>query len=187
MIKKTFLIASLGVITLFASCNQSSTAANPKEQTAAANVITQNLKDKDGNAIQLIFDNNKDEVTINYKNETSVLKSQKAASGMWYKNDSYELRGKGNDLTLVKGNQIIYEHADEIVEIVAKSNNGDVLNMTFNNTAGTVKAYLNGGEQIDLEEQKAASGIWYKNDHYELSGKGDHYQLLKDGKTVFSN
>lgn len=53
--------------------------------------------------------------------------------------------------------------------------------MIFNNTDGTVKAYLNGGEQIDLLEQKSASGIWYKNDHYELSGEGDKYELLKDG------
>jgi len=63
----------------------------------------------------------------------------------------------------------------------------DVLNLTFNNTEGTVKAYLNGGEQIDLVEQKSASGIWYKNETYELSGKGDKYQLKKSGKTVFEN
>lgn len=63
----------------------------------------------------------------------------------------------------------------------------DVLNMTFNNSQGTVKAYLNGGEQIDLKEKKAASGIWYANDHYELSGKGNHYELKKDGKIIFKN
>ncbi|MBJ7883135.1 lysozyme inhibitor, partial [Gelidibacter salicanalis] len=49
------------------------------------------------------------------------------------------------------------------------------------------KAYLNGGEQINLVEEKAASGIWYKNDHYQLQGKGDSYELTKDGKIVFKN
>lgn len=59
--------------------------------------------------------------------------------------------------------------------------------MTFNNTVGAVKAYLNGGEQIDLVEEKAASGIWYKNDHYELIGKGNSYILSKDGDIIFEN
>ena len=35
--------------------------------------------------------------------------------------------------------------------------------MTYNNTTNKVKVYLNGGEEIELEGQKAASGIWHKN------------------------
>jgi hypothetical protein len=38
-----------------------------------------------------------------------------------------------------------------------------------------------------LHAQKAASGIWYKNDLYELRGKGDNVELTKDGITVFKN
>ncbi|WP_188050538.1 MliC family protein [Flavobacterium sp. GP15] len=68
-----------------------------------------------------------------------------------------------------------------------KDKNGQTLDLTFNNTENTVKAYLNGGEQIDLVGEKPASGIWYKNDQYELRGKGDHLTLTKDGKTVFEN
>lgn len=59
--------------------------------------------------------------------------------------------------------------------------------MTFNNTTNTAKIYLNGGEQIELIGQKPASGIWYKNDQYELRGKGEEVELTKDGKTVFKN
>ena len=47
--------------------------------------------------------------------------------------------------------------------------------------------YLNGGEQIDLVAEKAASGIWYKNDVYELRGKGEKLELSKDGIIVFKN
>ena len=140
-----------------------------------------------GNKLDMTFDNSKDIVTITFKGETAELTAQKAASGIWYKNDHLELIGKGNDITLSKDDQVIFKHQDDKVAIETKSDKGDVLNMTFNNTEGTVKAYLNGGEQIDLVEQKSASGIWYKNDHYELTGKGDKYELQKDGKTVFKN
>ena len=59
--------------------------------------------------------------------------------------------------------------------------------MSYNNTTNSVKVYLDGGEELELAGQKPASGIWYKNDHYELRGKGENLELTKDGKTVFKN
>ena len=76
-------------------------------------------------------------------------------------------------------------HEDVIVQSSLKDKDGQTLDMTFNNTTNTAKIYLNGGEQIDLEGQTHASGIWYKNDKYELRGKGDSVELIKDGETVF--
>lgn len=193
MTKHLLIIGTIATAILMTSCNQQTknetSKANETEATSKSseNIVTQNLTDKDGNKLNLVFNNTKDNVTITYKGETAELPNQKPASGIWYKNDHYELSGKGNDITLTKDGQVIFEHQDDKVEIVAKSEKGDVLNMNFNNSDGTLKAYLNGGEQIDLVEQKSASGIWYKNDHYELSGKGDKYELLKDGKTVFQN
>lgn len=192
--KKAFLFSTaIATTILITSCNQQAknetSEANKTEATSKTSddIVKQSLTDKSGNKLDLSFDNSKDIVTINFKGETSELQSQKPASGIWYKNDHYELSGKGNDITLIKDGKTVFEHMDDKVEIEAKNDKGDVLRMTFNNTDGTVKAYLNGGEQIDLVEQKSASGIWYKNDHYELSGKGDNYELLKDGKTVFQN
>lgn len=193
MTKQIFILASITVATLLASCNQQQKQENTEgvktEVTAKSSddIVTQSLTDNAGNKLDMTFDNSKDIVTITFKGETAELTAQKAASGIWYKNDHLELIGKGNDITLSKDDQVIFKHQDDKVAIEAKSDKGDVLNMTFNNTEGTVKAYLNGGEQIDLVEQKSASGIWYKNDHYELTGKGDKYELQKDGKTVFKN
>lgn len=193
MTKKIFILASITVATFLASCNQQQKQENTEgvktEVTAKSSddIVTQSLTDNAGNKLDMTFDNSKDIVTITFKGETAELTAQKAASGIWYKNDHLELIGKGNDITLSKDDQVIFKHQDDKVAIEAKSDKGDVLNMTFNNTEGTVKAYLNGGEQIDLVEQKSASGIWYKNDHYELTGKGDKYELQKDGKTVFKN
>ncbi|MBV2228064.1 MAG: MliC family protein [Sphingobacterium mizutaii] len=193
MTKQIFILASITVATFLASCNQQQKQENTEgvktEVTAKSSddIVTQSLTDNAGNKLDMTFDNSKDIVTITFKGETAELTAQKAASGIWYKNDHLELIGKGNDITLSKDDQVIFKHQDDKVAIEAKRDKGDVLNMTFNNTEGTVKAYLNGGEQIDLVEQKSASGIWYKNDHYELTGKGDKYELQKDGKTVFKN
>ncbi|ASW76175.1 hypothetical protein CJF12_19140 [Chryseobacterium piperi] len=73
---------------------------------------------------------------------------------------------------------------DDIVKSTAKDKSGKVLDMSFNNTKNTATLVFN-GETIELEGQKPASGIWYKNDHYELRGKGEEIELSKDGNVIF--
>ncbi|QBA20569.1 hypothetical protein EU348_04980 [Chryseobacterium indologenes] len=87
---------------------------------------------------------------------------------------------KPSDSAAVSGTQ------DEIVKSTSKDKNGKTLDMTFNNTKNTATVVFN-NETIELQGQKPASGIWYKNDHYELRGKGEEIELTKDGKTVFKN
>lgn len=192
MANKILVIAMLTVLFLN-SCKETPTQESAETTTLETfkngvdDIVTSTFTDKDGKKLELTFNNTKGTATLSLNGETIELVAQKSASGIWYKNENYELRGKGNDIQLTKDGNVIFEHQDDKVNVEAKNNNGDVLNMTFNNTEGTVKAYLNGGAQIDLVEEKAASGIWYKNDHYELRGKGDNYTLKKDGKTVFNN
>ncbi|MFZ1611565.1 MAG: MliC family protein [Chitinophagales bacterium] len=192
MANKILVIAMLTVLFLN-SCKETPTQESAENTTSETfkngvdDIVTSTFTDKDGKKLELTFNNTKGTATLSLNGETIELVAQKSASGIWYKNENYELRGKGNDIQLTKDGNVIFEHQDDKVNVEAKNNNGDVLNMTFNNTEGTVKAYLNGGAQIDLVEEKAASGIWYKNDHYELRGKGDNYTLKKDGKTVFNN
>lgn len=189
--KKTMIIATLTVLFLSA-CKQNNKQENTDRTTEKVENISEAIIkttsiNKDGEKLELLFNNTLGTVTLDFNNETIELISQKPASGIWYKNNQYELRGKGNDITLKKDGKVIFEHQDDIVLIEAKNDKGDVLTMTFNNTEGTVKAFLNGGEQIDLVQEKAASGIWYKNEQYELSGKGKSYTLLKDGDIIFKN
>ncbi|MBK7110134.1 MAG: MliC family protein [Bacteroidetes bacterium] len=192
MANKILVIAMLTVLFLN-SCKETPTQESAENTTSETfkngvdDIVTSTFTDKDGKKLELTFNNTKGTATLSLNGETIELVAQKSASGIWYKNENYELRGKGNDIQLTKDGNVIFEHQDDKVNVEAKNNLGDVLNMTFNNTEGTVKAYLNGGAQIDLVEKKAASGIWYKNDHYELRGKGDNYTLKKDGKTVFNN
>lgn len=173
------------------SCNNSTSetviSAQDSIPQSSENIIQKSITDDAGKTLEMTFDNNKGIVVIRFEGETSELTQQRMGSGIRYQNDRFELLGKGNDITLIKDGKTVFVHEDQKVEVKAKSKDGSVLNMTFNNTDGTVKAYLNGGDEIDLKEQKSASGIWYTNDHYELRGKGDSYELKKDGSTIFNN
>ncbi len=191
---RTLFVIAILVASIAMSCGN----CNVKDQNATeettetvavdtSNVVNLSFVDAEGNNIDVIFDNDKDVAIVNYLGEESVLASQKPASGFCYANENYEVQGKGNDIVITKAGQVIYAHEDEIVTWQAKNEKGDVLDMVFNNTVGEVKVYLNGGEQIDLKAKTAASGIWYANDNYELSGKGDHYQLKKGDEVVFEN
>ncbi|MBE4947663.1 MliC family protein [Chryseobacterium culicis] len=106
---------------------------------------------------------------------TSCNKEKKATDGSTTVDS---ITSKPSDSAAVAGTQ------DEIVKSTSKDKNGKTLDMTFNNTKNTATVVFN-NETIELQGQKPASGIWYKNDHYELRGKGEEIELTKDGKTVF--
>lgn len=163
------------------------TTSDSVENTVTEDIVTMKSTDKDGKELNIAFNNTQGTATIDFEGETAELTTQKAASGFWYANDTYELQGKGNDVMLIKDGNLVFEHQDDIVNSSLKNAKGETLDMTFNNTDNTVKVYVNGGDQIELKGERAASGIWYKNDHYELRGKGDNLELTKDGETVFKN
>lgn len=191
--KKTILTITMLAALFLASCKDNANKDNAEKTTTETventkdDIVTSTSTNKDGDMLKMTFNNTKGTATVNFNDETIELNQEKSGSGIWYKNNTYELRGKGNDIQLTKDGNVVFKHEDDVVKTEAKNKKGDVLTMTFNNNEGTVKAYLNGGEQIDLTQKKAASGIWYNNDNYELRGKGDNYTLTKDGKIIFEN
>lgn len=186
MKKHWILHTFLATLLLITSCKQPS-ISNNSNQEVTDNIISQSITNEEGSTLDMVFDNNQDIVTITFEGETSELETQRPASGIWYQNDEYELRGKGNDITLWKNDEIVFKHWDETTELEARNEQDDVLNIVVNHTTGTAKVYLNGGQQIDLQEERAASGIWYQNEEYELRGKGDKYILYHNDKVVFEN
>ena len=191
--KKTILAITILTALFFTSCKYNENKNNAEKATTdtvgntSDDIVTATSTNVDGQVLDMTLNNTKGTATVKFNGENIELNQERSGSGIWYKNDTYELRGKGNDIQLTKDGNVVFEHKDDVVNTEAKNDKGDVLTMTFNNTEGTVRAYLNGGEQIDLTQKKAASGIWYVNDTYELRGKGDNYTLTKDGKTVFEN
>ncbi|MFC5194927.1 MliC family protein [Bizionia hallyeonensis] len=191
--KKNFL--ALGVVaTLFLNAcketpkqDQAETSTTEVVDNTQDDIVETSSTNDEGQTLQLKFNNSEGTVTLNFKGDMVTLTQEKAASGIWYKNENYELRGKGNDLELTKAGDVIFKHEDNIVAYSIKNKDGETLDMTFNNSTNKVKLYVNGGEQIELDAEKAASGIWYKNSQYELRGKGENLTLTKDGKVVFEN
>lgn len=192
MIKRTLSLALLSALVLTA-CKE-----NPKQETTevqeteiSADVeddfVSTSYVNKEEKELEVVYNNTQGTATFVFDGETVELEQQQSASGVWFKNDAYELRGKGNDIELKKDGEVVFSHQDDVVTTRLEDKDGQTLDITFNNTVGTAKAYLNGGEQIDLVAEKAASGFWYKNDQYELRGKGEKLELTKDGETVFKN
>lgn len=189
---KTYFITILLLLAFLNSCEETHEQVKVKsapEATAkeADDIVISTSIDKDGRKLELFFNNTKGIVTLNFDGETIQLVQQRAASGIWYKNENYELRGKGNDIVLRKEGQIIFEHKDNIESITLKNKAGQTLDMTINHTTNEVKVYLNGGEQIELVGQKPKSGNLFKNEYYELKMNGKTVELIKDGKTIFKS
>ncbi|HUH28436.1 MliC family protein [Gelidibacter sp.] len=187
---KTILTMTMLTALILSSCKDTTQQENTQAATTeqvAEDIVKTTSTDKDGNNLEMAFNNTNGTATLNFKGETINLLAKKSASGIWYTNDQYELRGKGNDIELKKDGKVIFSHNDAIIITSLKDKDGQTLDMTINNTTNTAKVYLNGGEQIDLQGQNPASGIWYKNDQYELRGKGDHVEFKKDGKILFKN
>lgn len=192
MKKNLLAIAVVGALAV-TSCNQQpkqKKTEQPKTETTeqeATETVNQTLTDSQGNSLEMSFDNAKDVVTLKFAGETVELPSQKPASGIWYKNDQYELQGKGLNIELKKDGKVVFAHKSE-EPIVNDYTSADGKTLTVNVYNDTEKATLvYEGETIDLVSQRPASGIWYKNDHYELSGKGSDIELKKDGKIIFKS
>ena len=100
---KQILTISMMVLLFVVACQQKTTTEDSKTEqkesstTTTSTLISKVLTDSKGNTLQLIFDNTKDVVTIEFMGENAVLFNKRPASGIWYTNKHYELRGKGKE------------------------------------------------------------------------------------------
>ena len=67
-----------------------------------------------------------------------------------------------------------------------EGSSGSILLYTFDKTKSTMTIVL-GDLKEELTQQRAASGIWYANEHYDLRGKGNEIELTKDGELLFKS
>ena len=72
------------------------------------------MKDRKIRIFSKRFNTTRDIVTVGLLNEVFVLKQQKTASGMWYANGEYELRGKGDQVSLSKSGKVVFTTFEEI-------------------------------------------------------------------------
>lgn len=75
---------------------------------AAPAIVTARYRCMDGGKIRVRFDNPRDLAAVTREGVgggTVILAGQKPASGIWYKKDDYELRGKGDAATFTRPGQ----------------------------------------------------------------------------------
>lgn len=105
------LLASL----LLTACeDRSGTApagtAHAAEQ-AQGEIVNATARSADGQVLQMQFNNALDTATLLLGGQTIKLSGQRPASGIWYANSEYELRGKGGDVELKRNGITIFKSA----------------------------------------------------------------------------
>ncbi|WP_316804005.1 MliC family protein [Pedobacter nototheniae] len=188
MVKKVYTAVIMAGLFLTA-CNVNS----KKEETSSTDstttvtkeeIVADSLVNEDGSKLGMVFNNSKNTATLVLSGEKIELTGQKAASGIWYKNDHYELRGKGRNLELTKDGKVVFSHKDDVVESTVIDKNGKKLQMSFNNTLNKA-TFLLDGETIDLKGDTTGSGIQYHNQNYIYTEHQGNMELKKDGKIIF--
>lgn len=71
---------------------------------------------------------------------------------------------------------------NRVVRTVYLCDNGERLSVDFDNPRAMATVRNSSGEAVDLYQQRAASGIWYKASAYELRGKGILATWSADGR-----
>jgi membrane-bound inhibitor of C-type lysozyme len=114
MTKKNFLW-NLLVLFLLISCKE---AQKQKELTMPKtkevfepkeDIVNSVAYDKDSVKLEMSFNNTQGLAILKLKGETIELVAQKTGSGIWYTNDHYELRGKGENIELKKDSITIFK------------------------------------------------------------------------------
>ena len=71
---------------------------------------------------------------------------------------------------------------NRVIRTVYLCDNGERLSVDFDNPRAMATVRNSSGEAVDLYQERAADGIWYKASAYELRGKGILATWSADGR-----
>ena len=80
------------------------------------------------------------------------------------------------------GAEIQDRAVNRVIRTVYLCDNGERLSVDFDNPRAMATVRNSNGEAIDLYQERAADGIWYKASAYELRGKGILATWSSDGR-----
>ncbi len=80
------------------------------------------------------------------------------------------------------GAEIQDRAVNRVVRTVYLCDNGERLSVDFDNPRQMATVRNSSGEAVDLYQERAAEGIWYKASGYELRGKGVMATWTSDGR-----
>ncbi|PQJ22773.1 MliC family protein [Tenacibaculum sp. SG-28] len=62
-----------------------------------------------GQELILKFYNEKEEMVLQFQSEDYILENQKPGSGIWYKGENFEVRGKGKEITVYQDGKLLFK------------------------------------------------------------------------------
>lgn len=71
---------------------------------------------------------------------------------------------------------------NRVIRAVYLCNNGERLSVDFDNPRAMATVRNSTGEAVDLRQERAAAGLWYRASGYELRGEGAAATWIADGR-----
>jgi len=73
-------------------------------------VVSASYTNSEGKVLKVAYNNTQQTALLNFDQTIIKLNQTVSASGFWYENDTYELRGKGDKVTLTKDGKVVFEN-----------------------------------------------------------------------------
>ena len=80
------------------------------------------------------------------------------------------------------GAEVQQRTLNRVIRTVYLCNNGERLSVDFDNPRAMATVRNSNGEAVDLFQERAASGLWYRASGYELRGEGVMARWTADGR-----
>lgn len=184
--KKHFLwIAAVAIALFSTSCNSKS------KQESSDELIESTVTSTTGQQLEATFDKANELVTIIFEGDTAVLKQQPSASGINYKNDTYEYTEWQNEIELLKNGVVVFSNVDKDKRVsvgeTLKDAEGEILTLFYDTTAETPTvtiSYKDIKDKVLTQNYAWANGGEYEGENLKWTTNDQGGILEIDGKAV---
>lgn len=184
--KKHFIwIAAVAIAIFSTSCNSKS------KQESSDELIESTVTSTSGQQLEATFDTANELVTIIFEGDTAVLKQQPSASGINYKNDTYEYTEWQNEIELLKNGVVVFSNVDKDKRVsvgeTLKDAEGEILTLFYDTTAETPTvtiSYKDIKDKVLTQNYAWANGGEYEGENLKWTTNDQGGILEIDGKAV---
>lgn len=184
--KKHFIwIAAVAIALFSTSCNSKS------KQESSDELIESTVTSTSGQQLEATFDTANELVTIIFEGDTAVLKQQPSASGINYKNDTYEYTEWQNEIELLKNGVVVFSNVDKDKRVsvgeTLKDAEGEILTLFYDTTAETPTvtiSYKDIKDKVLTQNYAWANGGEYEGENLKWTTNDQGGILEIDGKAV---
>ena len=184
--KKHFIWIAVVAIAIFStSCNSKS------KQESSDELIESTVTSTTGQQLEATFDTANELVTIIFEGDTAVLKQQPSASGINYKNDTYEYTEWQNEIELLKNGVVVFSNVEKDKRVsvgeTLKDAEGEILTLFYDTTAETPTvtiSYKDIKDKVLTQNYARANGGEYEGENLKWTTNDQGGILEIDGKAV---